>query len=454
MKLVVYLLLISLFIVEYAAEFAGSAGRILTWMPELLSLITLLVVVLRVVATKQLLVHPKYLVFFFLFSLHILAGVILNAVQPGAIMQGLRVYLKFFPFFLLPAVYLFSDQEMKNQLRLVLVLAVMQFPLVLYQRFVQYYGLPTGDNVTGTLAISSILSILLVSTIAVLIAFFLKRKINLLFFTALLLLLFVPTTLNETKGTFFLLPFAIIIPALAHAVAEKKIATLIPVAVIGVVLVGGFATAYNMHIGTNKENPRALGEFIMQGKVLEYLYKGSEGNKAFMENSVADEIGRVDTLVLAWRTLSKDFSKLLLGLGIGNVGPSFSKYLQGEYSEKYAHLGPNITSFGFMLWEIGLIGLLFSLVGCYLVFADARRLSLAGGFVGAFACGWLAVVVIYTVALGYKNILGFNVIGYLFWYFCGYVAVSRLRWEASQTDHAIAVDGDAVSKLGLPARSH
>ncbi|MGI9304295.1 MAG: hypothetical protein ACR2RB_16565 [Gammaproteobacteria bacterium] len=428
MKLIVYLLLISLFVTEYIAGLAGSAGRAIAWVPEMLSLAALILIVLRVIATKQFLVHPKYVVFFALFVLHVIAGVILNAVQPGAIVQGLRVYLKFFPFFLLPAVYLFSDQEMKNQLRLILLLAVLQFPIVIYQRFVLSAGLETGDYVVGSLGVSSILSIFLISTVAVLLPFLLNRRLNPILFVVLLFLLLAPTTLNETKGSFFLLPFAFVVPAIAFAAARRRIMIVLPVLAAGTLLMAAFLSVYNLSLGW-REQGRSLTEFLDDKKFIEYLYRESEGNKAFMEKAVEDEVGRIDSYILAWKTLSRDFSKLLLGLGIGNVGPSFSRYLKGEYSERYAHLGPKISSISYLMWEVGLIGLALSLLGCYLVFGDARRLAFAPGVAGTFAQGWLAVVVIYVLSLAYKNILGFNVIGYLFWYFSGYVAVNALQWR-------------------------
>jgi hypothetical protein len=313
-------------------------------------------------------------------------------VQPGAVFAGLRVYFKYLPFFLLPAVYEFSDDEIKKQLKLVLGLALLQFPLVLYQRFIKYAGVSTGDYVTGTLNISSILSIFLISTISVVYSFYLKELISKKTLFALLLLLFIPTTLNETKGSFFLLPFAFLLPKAGSS-----------------------------------EN--TFMDLFTEGRIISYLYKGIDIDYTQGERSVEDEVGRVDSYVLAINKLSDDYTKLFMGLGIGNVGPSFYRPFTGEYSTRYARYGPNITTVAYLLWEIGIIGLLLVLVTCYLFFKDAQYLSRENNVVGAIALGWTGVVAISVLSMGYKSLLPFNVIGYLFFYFSGYIVSTKLRLE-------------------------
>jgi hypothetical protein len=132
-------------------------------------------------------------------------------------------------------------------------------------------------------------------------------------------------------------------------------------------------------------------------------------------------------MLLAFRTLSEDVTKLWFGLGIGNVARSFSDRFEGEYTERYDHMMPHVTTVSFLVWETGVVGLLLVIVGCFLVFQDARACSRADTVEGAFALGWAAVVAVYVVSLAYRNLITPTVFGYLFWYFSGWVAAMRLR---------------------------
>ncbi len=65
----------------------------------------------------------------------------------------------------------------------------------------------------------------------------------------------------------------------------------------------------------------------------------------------------------------------------------------------------------------------------YLVLSDARYLHKQETMSSEFALGGTAVVIFMTMSLVYTNILILNELGYLFWYFSGYVAAERYRLE-------------------------
>lgn len=424
---IVYLLFVSVFLLDYLAQFAGGAGRLLRWSPEFCSIFATLAVVFRVTQTKELLVHPKYLVLFAVFLLLAMAGVVLNSVQPGAVVAGLRTFFKYFPFFVLPAVFLVSERTLSTQLKFLLALSLIQLPVSTYQRFVQFKGFASGDPISGTLNISSIMSSYLVCVVAVLFAFYLNRRISLLKFLAIMALLLFPTTLNETKGTFVLLPFAILIPALYYSIRQGRLSAMIPVAGFVALLLIGFIVLYNAQLGgTGSTRDLSLTEYLLSERYKHTMLKGAEGTQF----ETAQDVGRLDSILLAYQNLSEDATKLLLGLGIGNVSESFSEVLAGN-AEQYAHLGPTTTGASYLLWETGIIGLLAVIAGYLFVFNDARHLSRADGLPGILALGWTAVTAIYMISLLYKNFWSHNVMGYVFWYFSGYIATMRLRWEYS-----------------------
>ncbi|NOY72311.1 MAG: hypothetical protein GXP14_08035, partial [Gammaproteobacteria bacterium] len=144
MNRVIYLLFLSIFLFDYLSSQMGLLSHYVTWFPEILSLIVLVMVVALFAVDKAPAIHPKYVLFLTAYLLLVFIGVVLNAMPEGPLVAGLRTYLKFIPFFLLPAAYAFSHEQIQSQLKFLLFLILMQVPLVLYQRFVQYKGVLSG----------------------------------------------------------------------------------------------------------------------------------------------------------------------------------------------------------------------------------------------------------------------------------------------------------------------
>jgi hypothetical protein len=140
MQALVYLLFLSVFSLDALHRY-GVISRHLTWLPEVISLIALLIVIAYGARNKTVNLSIAYLVIFGLLAVHIVCGVILNSVSTGPIVTGIRTYLKYLPFFFLPIVYEFTPQEMKRQLQLLLIIALAQLPIALYQRLVESAGL-------------------------------------------------------------------------------------------------------------------------------------------------------------------------------------------------------------------------------------------------------------------------------------------------------------------------
>lgn len=421
MKNIIYLLFAAIFTVDYLFTKVGVVGRYVTWLPELLSILAVVLIAVQVAARKPFFLPGKYLVILAFLVFHVLAGVILNSVQPGAVFTGLRTYFKYLPFFLVPAVFLVSDEDMMAQLKFLLVVGLLQLPLVIYQRFFQYAGVNSGDPVSGTMLISSILSIFLISAIAILVAFYVKKKISLVPFCVMVGILFIPTTLNETKGSVVLLPLAVMVPILLMPGKHKAKSMALPAAVLGVLL-ASFVVVYNMQPGRT-DSGVDLTSFLSEERAKAYLFKDSEGERA------GEAVGKVDSYVLAFKTLSKDVFQQMFGLGIGNVTGGFSKKLSGAYAEKYEYMEPGKTALSKIVWEMGVFGAVIIFVLCYMLFRDSVYLSRRDDLSGTLALGWAAVMVIYMIGLGYKNVLIHNVIGYPFWYLSGYIAATRCRRE-------------------------
>lgn len=423
MNKLVYLLFLFVFFLDFFHFNLGIVPRSVTWLPEILAILTCLVIVLRFAALKEKpAIHPKYVTLIALYCTIILIGIILNNTTAGSIIIGMRVYFKHLPFFLLPAVYDFSEEQFKKQLHFILPLLILQCPLTVYQRLFQYGWGRTGDLITGTLMGSGILSITMLCSIAVIFALYLKKKIGVKFFFVTACFLFLPTTINETKVTLILLPIALFLPAfLFRGEAGSKIKSLLLMALFGILFISAFIPIYE-HFLKPTTGYSILDFFQSKDGMEKYLYKGVEGRPD-------EDIRRGDAIVIAYKNLSKDSLTLAFGIGMGNVTDSYFSSLHGKHTEKSQYVAERLTV-THLFWELGLVGVVVYVTFFFFLFRDALLLRKSDDIFGSFALGWCAVIVIIGLCLGYTNMMHLNVINLMFWYFSGLVAAKTCRMRA------------------------
>ena len=186
------------------------------YLPELLGAAALLIVIALGIRDRFRFVRPAYWVVFGLLTLCLIAGALANNLDTGPLFSGLRAYLRAIPWFLVPAVFAFSENNIRTQLRWLLGISLLQLPIAIEQRIKttdNYAGFVavTGDWTTGTLLSSAYLSLFLVSVACVIAALTLKRHLPKWQGFPLVIVLLVPTMINETKVTFILLPLALFI---------------------------------------------------------------------------------------------------------------------------------------------------------------------------------------------------------------------------------------------------
>jgi hypothetical protein len=336
-------------------------------------------------------------------------------VSSGAILAGMRAHLKFIPFFLLPAVFNFSPKQLKVQFVALLSFLLLQAPLSLYQRFVEFAGnMESGDYVRGTATTSSALSILMLGGITAVIALYLRRRIRLPAAVILIGVLFLPTTLNETKATLVLLPLALLAPAVFLPSGTRPLRQIMPILAIGGLAFVAFVGVYDYLIQFHSTAP-PISQFVGEGSYVRYLYSGAA-------EQGANYIGRIDSLQFAADHITRDPFRLLFGYGAGNVSTSFVSQFDGEYAAYYDRYGIGMTQITTLLWEMGICGLVAYLLLYYIVFCDARLLSKESDESAIVGQIWAAVVIIMTLALMYKSVFSMTEIGYLFWFYSGIVA--------------------------------
>jgi hypothetical protein len=258
----------------------------------------------------------------------------------------------------------------------------------------------------------------MMGAIAACITLYLRRRIGVAALAASVVLLFIPTTLNETKATLALLPLAFLIPALSTPRGYNAIRRLLPIAAVGALAAIAFVVVYNYLIQFNRTGHQPLGEFFSNGRVAEYLYAESADREV-------NYIGRFDSIVFAWDGIGRDPQTFVFGLGAGNVSTSFLSQFDGEYAAYYERYGVGMTQLTTFLWEVGVAGLLAYLFLYYLLWRDARFLARGEGQDALVGQIWVTVTVIMGFGLIYKSVFSMTEIGYLFWYFSG-VVVSRV----------------------------
>ena len=421
MNKLIYLLFLSIFFLGYLS---GSSDQLhilprsVSWLPELLSILIILIISIRITLGYGKDIPPICIFFLILFFLNITIGAIINQVPAGPLIAGSRSYLKLIPFFILPFVYRFSSQQITGQLKLLLFLCLIQVPVTLYQRLVLSRGIASGDAVSGTLTGSGLLTILLTCAIAILMAFYLAKRIEFRSFIFIFFLLFLPMAMNETKVSVILLPLAIVLPILlsSHGINLKQ---LIPLIFLGSVAGIGFIFIYDHFQASSRSG---ILDFVMEGEGQGYEFSGAE------IGTHHGNVGRADALVLAFKILSKNILNLLFGLGIGNVKDSFLPSLSGVYAEKFSSFNVSKSSLSLILWELGILGALLHYALFFMVFIISRRLSKHDSLVGALSHGWSVVAIIIMIATPYASIFNENVTGYLFWYFSGYIISENVKY--------------------------
>lgn len=415
MNALVIALLISIFSVEYLIKERELLNPYMILLPEALSAVAMLMVFARIISGARISLDWRYVVFFVVLIVVMILGFVLQEVPSGAVLAGLRVHLKFLPFFLVPAVYRFTPEQLRAQLLVLLALFAIQTPLALYQRFIEYaHQMNTGDPVRGTVTTSSALSMLLICAVAAVVVAFLRKRLTFWKATALIGWLFLPTTINETKATLLLLPVAFIVPALFMPRGSRPMRRMLPIVAVGAFAGLAFISVYDTLI-QNRQGGQSIGDFVGNSSFERYLYSGAA-------DEGANYIGRLDSIEFAMQHLSSDSLRMAFGLGAANTSLSFLSEFDGQYAHYYDRYGVGMTQVTQFLWEIGIVGVLAYLFLYYCVYTDARMVARSNDPFAPIAQAWVTIVAILTFGLIYKGIFQFNEIGYLFWYFSGIVA--------------------------------
>ena len=424
--------LFSLFAVTlagYGVDQGWLPGQ-LRLLPEAISGTAFLMVVMLGVRSQFRFVRPEYWFAIAAIALVMLFGVIANGVDSGPVISGVRYYLRALPLFLLPAVYGFTDRDVRNQLLVLLCAVVVQLPLTISQKNTEmFFGNTSGDFVMGTLAGSGLLSIFLLCGACVLTGFYLRGKIPIWAWLFLLGVTLAPTAINETKATFLLLPVGLLVTYWAAADRSQRVkSVLIATSVVGL----SAALIIPVYDYWADQRPAAEGGGV---SVLEFFTNEDTLDQYVNFDPDKEEVllGRGAAYRVALADSASDPVRGVLGLGIGNASTSsLGRGFSGEFALEY--LAVRQTSAILFILEIGLSGLLLSWLVQLMVFVDARAVRERDtDFWAGLSAGWCGVIAVIFVSAFYAELLQSPGISYPFWYISGLIAARRLRLDTAAT---------------------
>jgi len=426
MHVLVVILILAATLVDCLVQAFNLIGY-LRLIPEVFSLIAVIVILMRGVRYGFAFVAPKYWFVFGLLSVIILCGILTNDVGSGPTLAGMRSYLRAIPLFLLPAVYPFTDKQLQQQLKLILAIALIQIPITVYQRYVIYSAYRfSGDDVRGTLVDSGVLSIFLICCTLLAVGFMMKNRLNKWHFVILFFALLFPTMIDETKATVLLLPAGLLTTIAAGSPAGKRLKVLAAGAGLLVAFAAILIPVYDaMEVYSPYKGNKHIEDFFTnQEEMDKYM------NSTHVGVGTTTPVRRGDALKVPLHYLARDPVHLAFGLGLGNASTS---NLGQAFSGNYAGLFKSfvILSATVFILEVGLLGTALVFLLYWLLFRDSIAVAHSDeGLVGSIAVGWIGVVVVITLATFYSAIHLFASLSYMFWYFSGIIAARRMQLAA------------------------
>jgi hypothetical protein len=427
----VIVLFYSLFLGRYFVDGLRVLPSSAKLLPELLSAIALVIVVGRLIAGGRIRLDWRYAIFFALLLFTLFFGFMAQSVEAGPIVSGLRFYLKPLPFLLLPAVYPYTERQLRTIFYSLVPLICMEPPVAFYQKYVAFRGLwHTGDMITGTLIASGPLSLVMLCAITAVVILYLRSMLSLIPFVIGVGFLLAPTTINETKITIILLPLVILLPAVFMPPGKRPIRKIAPILAVGGACAVSFLAVYTYF--SQFEHGESIESFVESGAYEKYLY-----NKG--DRYQSRELARVDTVIFAVDFLKRDPLRLAFGVGAGNATQSPLQNFSGKYASYFGPMGIGQTQVTYFIWEIGFVGLFVYLLFCAISFRDAVFLAKGEGPFAPLGQYWATVAVIMTIGLAYTAIFTSYELSYLFWFFSGLVGTKAYEQRKADATAARAI---------------
>ena len=409
------------------------------YVPDLVVAFVGSIVVARIVLLGRIgLIPLRYWLVFLGFLYVVVCGSILNHLSPDVAFAGIRFYFKYVPLFLLPFAFDYSEKDVNRLFGLVVVLALVQIPLAVRQRFFKFATELSGDVVTGTTGSSGGLAVLGVALVLVVLAFYLDSRVSPLRAGVLGLTFLAPASLAEVKVVpiFFFLGVLGVLLTRRDRLGTSRIVGVVCGAAL---LIGAFVLVYDLlyakarggdYVELVASKDRALNHYMYKGMDALPFRTMSEHKdlvaKPIRFKTDDRRVGRFDSLWMPFSSLlPSEAMKLLVGLGIGNTFSTFGD--GGRFLFVRDELGGGMTTVTQLIWETGILGTLFFVATVTLIGIDSLRLSSERSFRGTVGAAWTGVSVVVGAELVYHSIFGIPILAALFFLFSGVVVAGRSK---------------------------
>jgi hypothetical protein len=295
-----------------------------------------------------------------IFLMVVVASSFSHSTTSLALIFALKTYLPLAGLLVIAFVSRTFQQSVSKFWNLLLAIAVVQLPFIVYQHFFvattrsSYAGGPSWDSVVGTMGgnpdgggSSGALAIFLVLCLIYLINLLRLRLIRISLGIILGMVIFAGIALAEVKIVFVLLPIGI--AAIFWNELKRKPATAIMILSLGVV---GTLAVILIYQQVFWQNSKLLGSDLIFNlhRSLQYMLDPN-----YFRSSTG-EVGRFAGLLLWWKEAWSD----LLGALIGN-GPGASRlnslYI-GDIARHYFPFSIDSTALVALLWDFGIVGTL------------------------------------------------------------------------------------------------
>jgi hypothetical protein len=260
--------------------------------------------------------------------------------------------------------------------------------------------------------------------------------------------LLVPTMINETKATLFLLPIGLALTLQAAAKRGERLKQALVALGVFAVFLAIFVPTYDW-LTADAKHSYTIGEFFSGGKEMErYLDRGGDINNR-------NVVGRVDATRVALRETLQDPVRAVLGVGIGNTMDSaLGVEFYGNYFERYNRFTATTAFAGFLL-ELGFAGFGLLMAFYWLILRDAWWVAERGSpLKSALAAAWVGITLFMALALFYTTVPSSMAISCLFFYFSGLLASERMRLTVEEVGSVDRIAIPSGSALPTSRRAH
>jgi len=392
----------------------------LPWALALISMLLLLPVAMQFISHKQI---PAFIWLAVIFMLYALLVTFIQWDSLSQFLAGFKRYFQMYGLMFALALLAFKPKDYKLWLKLLLIIALIQLPFALLQRFmlgdISSGAAELTDRVAGTLgssaeggSASAQMAAFLIMAATFVVARFKEGLIEKSKMMWLCLICLIPLGLGETKIVIILLPLAWLI--LMRNDFRKNTSRFLLQLLALLIITAIFGLIY---LGLNKGSIANMTNLDVLTQTLEYNV-GSQGYGTNILNR---------TTVIGFWWLNHGWHEpiqLLLGHGLGSSYFSSGSAVFGNVAAAFIGYGIDLTSASSLLWDTGVLGLLLFLSIFIAAWMSAGRLrktsinpSIRADALATQACiAVLLVFVFYDSTL--TNILSFElicaaVLGYL-----------------------------------------